>query len=106
MINKMKIILVAVIIIFGVSGISFAMSCDMDGHNDSCQASAQGAEKEAKAVDVGNKVCPVAGETIQEDTKATYEFNGKIYNFCCAMCIPEFKQDPEKYIKKIAEEKL
>jgi len=36
--------------------------------------------------------------------KATYEYEGKIYNFCCPMCIDEFKKDPQKYIKKVNEE--
>ena len=54
--------------------------------------------------DVGNKICPVLGEKIDEKTKATYEYKGKIYNFCCAMCIDEFKNDPDKYIKKVEEE--
>jgi len=96
----MKIILVAVIVIFGVNGISFAMSCDMSSKNDSGQACAQDAKKGSKAADIGNKICPVTGETIQEDTKATYEYKGKIYNFCCASCIDDFKKDPTKYIKK------
>lgn len=57
-----------------------------------------------KATNVGNAICPVTGEKIDEETKATYEYKGKIYNFCCAMCIEEFKNDPEKYIKKVEEE--
>ncbi|MCM8796679.1 MAG: YHS domain-containing protein [Candidatus Omnitrophica bacterium] len=36
--------------------------------------------------------------------KATYEYEGKIYNFCCEMCVEEFKKDPQKYIKKVGEE--
>ena len=59
-----------------------------------------------EAVNVGNKICPVLGEKIDEGLKATYEYKGKIYNFCCAMCIEEFKKDPEKYIKKIEIEKI
>jgi len=35
---------------------------------------------------------------------ATYEYQGKIYNFCCPMCIGSFKKDPEKYIKKVEQE--
>ena len=57
-----------------------------------------------KPVDVGNKICPVLGEKIDEKTKATYEYEGKIYNFCCAMCVDTFKKEPEKYIKKIKEQ--
>jgi YHS domain-containing protein len=56
------------------------------------------------AQDVGNQICPVSGETIDAATKATYEYDGKIYNFCCPMCIDEFKADPDKYIAKVNEE--
>lgn len=56
----------------------------------------------AKAVNVGNKICPVTGDKV--DGKTTYEYQGKIYNFCCPACIDEFKKDPGKYIKKVEEE--
>lgn len=59
----------------------------------------------SKPQDVGNTICPVTGEKIDENTKATYEYEGKIYNFCCAMCIPGFKKNPEKYIEVISKEK-
>lgn len=57
-------------------------------------------------VDVGNKICPVSGEEVGQGgmEPALYEYEGKIYNFCCAGCIEEFKKDPEKYIKKVEEE--
>ncbi len=61
---------------------------------------------QVKAVDVGNKICPVSGEKIDEKTKATYEYKGKIYNFCCPMCIETFKKDPQKYIKKVEMEMM
>ncbi len=91
MFKKIAMSLFAVAFIFGVSKLSFG----------------QTAEKQTKsaAIEVGNKICPVSGEKIDEKTKATYEYQGKIYNFCCPMCIEEFKKDPGKYIKKIAEEK-
>ena len=101
MISKIRIILVAVIVIFGVNGTSFAMSCDMDSHNDSGQACARDAKKISKAADIGNKACPVSGEKIEASKKAAYEYKGKIYNFCCASCIDEFKKEPGKYIKKM-----
>ena len=61
-------------------------------------------EQATDAVNVGNTICPVSGETIDESTKATYEYKGKVYNFCCAACIDTFKADPEKYISKVQEE--
>jgi YHS domain-containing protein len=51
-----------------------------------------------KAVDVGNKNCPVNGALIDEKTKVTYEYKGKIYNFLSQMCVESFKKDPGKYI--------
>lgn len=56
------------------------------------------------SADTGNTICPVTGEKIDPQNKATYEYEGKIINFCCPACIEEFKKDPEKYIKKIDEE--
>ncbi|MDO8579937.1 MAG: YHS domain-containing protein [Candidatus Omnitrophota bacterium] len=65
---------------------------------------------ETKAVEVGNKICPVSGEKIAAPGEKNemggavqYEYNGKIYNFCCPMCIKDFKKNPEKY-SKIAED--
>ncbi len=55
----------------------------------------------AKAIDVGNKICPVMGDKIDPKSKITYEYNGKIYHFCCPGCIEEFKKNPEKYIRII-----
>lgn len=67
--------------------------------------------EEEKVMEVGNKIYPISGETINEETKTTYEHEGKIYNFCCPMCIDKFRGNPEKYIadiekqqKKAAEE--
>ena len=61
---------------------------------------AKAADKVSKPQDVGNKICPVTGEKIDEKNKATFEYKGKTYNFCCVMCIDEFKKNPEKYINK------
>jgi YHS domain-containing protein len=59
---------------------------------------------EPTAVNVGNKICPVMGEKIDEKFKVTYEYEGKIYNFCCPGCIGEFKKDPQKYIHIIEQQ--
>jgi YHS domain-containing protein len=58
----------------------------------------------SKAVNVGNKICPVMGGKIDDKHAITYEYEGKIYNFCCPECIEEFKKDPQKYIHKVDEE--
>ena len=66
--------------------------------------------KPAKSVEVGNKFCPVSGEKVPVPGQKSsmgeavrYEYNGKIYNLCCPMCIKDFKKNPEKY-SKIAED--
>jgi len=64
-----------------------------------------GASSVTQAQNVNNKICPVTGDNIGIDTNVTYEYEGKVYNFCCSGCIAEFKKDPIKYIKKIEEEK-
>ncbi len=61
-------------------------------------------EPTSEAVEVGNKLCPVSGEPVEEmGVPFKLEHNGKIYNLCCPMCVKEFKADPEKY-RKIAED--
>lgn len=58
----------------------------------------------AAPVEVGNKICPVSGEKIlapgaksDMGEAVQYEYNGKLYNLCCPMCIKDFKKDPDKY---------
>lgn len=116
MFKKISIVLISGLFILGISNLSFAMMCgdtEHEGHTQVAQASGSGHVHEAmpeikpssgESVSVGNKICPVMGEKIDEKTKATYEYEGKIYNFCCPACIDEFKKDPEKYIKKVEEE--
>jgi YHS domain-containing protein len=58
-----------------------------------------------QAVDVDNKICPVTGDKIDPKSNITYEYQSKIYHFCCQMCIDPFKKDPQKYIEIINKEK-
>lgn len=46
-------------------------------------------------------VCPVSGKEIKKsEAKATYEYQGKVYYFCCEKCKEKFVKNPEKYIQK------
>lgn len=79
---------------------------------DSDMAQGQATAESAKPVEVGNKICPVSKESVfqkDEDNEmgepVKFEYNGKIYNLCCSMCIKDFKKDPEKY-SKIAEDEV
>ncbi len=80
--------------------------------DDEDMAEGQIDAKSTKTVEVGNKVCPVSGDRIPAPGEKSamgkpvkYEYNGKIYNLCCPMCIKDFKKNPEKY-SKIAEEEV
>lgn len=53
---------------------------------------------EVGPIEIGNKICPVSGEEIKEGEAYKFEYEGKIYNFCCSMCVKDFKKDPQKYI--------
>lgn len=53
-----------------------------------------------EVMEYGNVICPVTGDKINSDTKATYDYEGVRYNFCCPGCIDIFKQDPIKCITK------
>lgn len=111
MFKKTFIFLVTLMFIFGMSNLSFAMSYGEDRqHQQIAQAHSEhehgstGATIQTnptEAIEVKNKICPVSDEKIDEEMRATYEYEGRIYNFCCAACIEEFKKDPEKYIKKV-----
>ncbi len=112
MLRKLAVVLISGVFVFGISKLSFAMECaDHSSHQQMAQAGSDarvagvaGQTASKEAVNVGNKICPVTGEKVDEKTKTTYEYQGKIYNFCCPACIDEFKKDPDKYIKKVEEE--
>ena len=53
----------------------------------------------SKAIEVGNRVCPVSGLKIQTGKEIKYEYKGKIYNFFSTSSVEEFKKSPEKYIQ-------
>ena len=48
--------------------------------------------------------CPVRGDAI--DKKVFTDYNGYRIYFCCSSCIHDFKKNPDKFIKKMKEEKI
>ena len=84
-----------------------------DHEKDSMMVHEEETEANPKAVEVGNKICPVSGDEIPApgekgtmgDEPVKYEYNGKVYNICCSMCIKDSKKNPEKY-SKIAEDEV
>jgi len=94
MLKRIALIACVWVFFFGTVGLSYSQE---EEKNVTTQVTAQ-------KVEVGNIICPVSSEKIDSATKVTYEYKGKIYNFCCPGCIDEFKKEPEKYIKKIDDE--
>src|SRR6185312_16854149 len=42
---------------------------------------------------------PVCGMTVQrEQAKASVEYSGETYYFCCGGCAEKFKADPQRYL--------
>ena len=92
---KSKFVILSLIILLGTRGDVFAI----EGIGQGQPAS------EVKALEVGNKICPVTGEKVGEMGEVVkYEYNGKIYSLCCEMCVKDFKKNPEKYSKIANEE--
>jgi YHS domain-containing protein len=46
------------------------------------------------------KKCPVREQEIRR-YKSYVDYKGKRIYFCCKPCVPTFKEDPEKYMKKL-----
>jgi len=59
--------------------------------------------KESQELKIWNKVCPVKGNPVEEDTP-TVDYNGKLYGFCCPGCDTKFAKNPEKYAKNLSED--
>ena len=51
------------------------------------------------------KTCIVSGEKLDGDMGKPYVFvhEGQEIKLCCKTCLKDFKKDPAKYIKKLAE---
>ena len=80
---------VAVVMVWGVVG------CNKSTTQASTGGAVAGAVK-------AQTVCPVSGDKIDKALFA--DANGKRVYFCCAACLPKFKEDPAKYIKKMEDQ--
>ena len=107
----MKKVLMAVVMfsVVGSAGVVLACSsCGCQGakahdHADADHVSAATVAQAAAPVNAGNKVCPIMGEPVSEDSPDKVEYQGKLYNLCCAGCKDAFLKDPEAALKKLAE---
>ena len=115
---KAKLIILSMVVIIGGAQYVFANEGQDHGDGKGSMMGDKGmmdhkmGEEGTKAIEVGNKICPVSGDKILASGEkgamgetVKYEYNGKIYNLCCEMCVKDFKKNPEKY-SKIAEEEV
>lgn len=95
-----------VILLMGAA-IVFASTAVFAQHEHGGHEHEMAEEEQAEAIEgpieAGNKICPVSGEEIKEEEAYKFEYEGKVYNFCCSMCVKDFKKDPQKYIDKLEE---
>ncbi len=57
------------------------------------------AEQTKAAKAVGNKICPVSGDTIGGMGEGkTVIYQGKSVKLCCAGCLKKFAKDPAKFL--------
>jgi YHS domain-containing protein len=64
----------------------------------------EGAAGPAATTETANNgdLCPVSGDKVDPKAEFTYNYKGKVYRFCCASCLADFKKDPEKYAGKMS----
>ncbi len=63
-----------------------------------------GSSTEAAAKPYPLDYCLVSGDKLGEMGKPiVIVYHGQQFKFCCSDCPPKFKEDPEKYMKKLAE---
>ena len=99
----LKQIVFVLAVIFCVSVIGFAQDKN-EGLKDPHQK-VETVKESSKTVskEPWNKVCPVKGNAIEEDSP-TVVYDGKIYAFCCPGCDTKFAKNPEKYAKNLSED--
>lgn len=76
-----------------------------DAHKDHDHGDAKAAQTDAKAKPYPLEKCVVSDEKLGEMGKpVTLTYKGQEMRFCCKDCVKKFNKDPEKYLKKLAEE--
>ena len=110
---KSKLIILSLAFIVSISYSNYVLANEGHEHkmadgtmmDDDDMVKGQADSTSTKAVEVGNKICPVSGDKVPApgekgamgDKPVKIMYEGKIYNLCCPMCIKDFKKNPEKY---------
>ncbi|HLO27300.1 MAG TPA: YHS domain-containing protein [Geobacteraceae bacterium] len=101
--KKLIVVMTAAIVGMAMYGGTGSAAFAHEGHDHG------GVSDQAESAVKKDELCPVSGEKSDAKVNIAYEYKGKVYHFCCASCVADFKKDPEKYIGKMkgdaAEEK-
>jgi len=70
-----------------------------------CPATGPATTQAAKADDQPaiNKICPVDDKPVDRDVFIIYK--GQKIGFCCEDCLKDFKEDPDRYMAKLKQQK-
>jgi YHS domain-containing protein len=102
MLNRLLIIISTIILVSSITIAQEKPEKDNDQSAENTTSETTEVSEEAKTEVAWNKVCPVEGGPVEDDTPAV-EYNGKLYGFCCPGCDTEFAENPEKYAKNLNE---
>jgi YHS domain-containing protein len=105
---------VMVLLLVGIAATGYAGGACCPGKSVDAKACAPGAKAQVLAQEEGAAVAPAAETVKAQETcpvmgapvnkKYYSDHNGKRVYFCCGACPSMFNADPEKYMKKLAEE--
>ena len=95
----------ATIMVLGIGAMALVAallltSCANDEPEEATPAGIPAAQE--APTEIAQKTCPVMGGKI--DPSIYVDHNGQRVYFCCKQCVETFKADPEKYLKKLAED--
>ena len=96
----MRLVIICLVVVASIfiSGTVLAQMCPMSKGQE------KAGEECSKIISdcLGNKmVCPVMGTIFKADKNTkSYEYEGKVYYFCCPECLNKFKAEPKKYIEE------
>ncbi|MBU0878144.1 MAG: hypothetical protein KKD55_00850, partial [Candidatus Omnitrophica bacterium] len=85
---KVKLIGFSMVMLLACAGVSLVYANQCHSEHSGMKEGLSYDKALLDTIEVGNKICPVSGEDIESmGVGIEYEYNGKIYNFCCSMCI-------------------
>lgn len=111
---KLKRHIITVVVLAGLAAVALSVRADdqdmskmpgMKMGDQAGQTNAPAGNANAKVKPYPLKTCVVSGDKIGEMGKpVTLVYKGQEMKFCCKDCVKDFNKDPDKWIKKLAEE--